>query len=728
MAMLAVATLALATTWPWEKYVYGNVAMGGAGYVAGIVTRTEKPYQTYIRTDVGGMYKWDGEKWNPLMDWVSYDKQGLLGVESLALDPNDPCRLYAVAARDDRSGGMTAFLRSTDYGKSFEVIDVSDIWKAHGNGMGRVTGEKLVVDPGSSNVLYCGTRLNGLLKSTDYGSTWSTITSLNVTALAEDDPLPGYAWEGITDLFWRNGVAFVHPDPNTVSDGVSQRIFVGVSNFNGPNFFVSDDAGETWTEAAGGPAGFAPVRVAMRGTNELIVTFASAPGPWDIWSGGRAFRFTIDTGVWTQVISSTEGFGGVAVHPTNPDVIIMSSLNTYTQQGQPIQGTGERVYRSEDGGVTWTNLMDDYTRSAYGDVEWIKHGTSADYAIHWGGCVKFDPSDDKKVWITSGNGIWRATDITAAAVNWEFTVAGLEETVPLEAISVEGIPLISAVGDYDGMEHHDVTKYYRRHEPNMKTTHGLDVAGLDTQCQVRAGDEKIFYTKTGASGWIETAAFKGPQGEVAVSANCTTILLTTGGVTYHTEDFGTTWTLVTGLTALRAVADRVNDDKFYAYDDGEFKVSTDGGKTFTVSSTALPSGGSSVIRTVPGDEGHIWVALNGGGLARSMNSGRTFRFLRVAEARTIGFGKAAVSGSFPTLYMWGKPWSFSKEGVYRSTNQGWSWVRVNDDDHQYGGPNDGNFLIGDMNEFGTWYLGTGGRGIAYGRLASVASPPKRRRH
>ncbi|KAJ9442464.1 Xyloglucanase Xgh74A, partial [Diplonema papillatum] len=700
-------------------YTMGTVAMGGAGYVAGIVTRTEEPHLTYIRTDVGGMYKWDGSKWNPLMDWVSYEDQGLLGVETLALDPKDPSRLYAVAARDDRSNGKTAFLRSTDYGETFEVIDVSHVWKAHGNGMGRVTGEKLVVDPGSSNVLYCGTRLDGLLKSTDYGSTWSKITSLNVTALAEDDPLPGYAWDGITDLFWRNGVSLVHPDPNSVDKGVAQRIFVGVSNFNGPSFFVSNDAGETWTEAAGGPAGFAPVRVAMRGTNELIVTFASAPGPWDVWGGGRAYRFTIDSGLWTQIISHEHGFGGVDVHPKNPDVIIMSSLAVYAQQGEPKQGEGEYVYRSEDGGNTWVNLMDNYTRSAYGDVEWIKHGTTADYSIHWGGCLKFDPSDYKKVWITSGNGIWRSTDIGASAVNWEFTVAGLEETVPLEAISVEGISLISAVGDYDGMVHHDITKYYRRHEPNIKTTHGLDVAGLDTNCQVRAGDEKIYYTLTGESGWIETEEFRGPQGEVAVSANCKSVLLTTAGVTYHTENFGTNWTRVSNLTALRAVADRVADNKFYAYEnDGSFKVSVDGGLTFAEVST-LPSGGSEVVRAAPGIEGDVWVALKAGGLARTTDSGTSFELLAVADARTVGFGKAAEGRSYFAIYIWGKPTASSTMGVYRSIDEANSWERVNDDKHQYGGPNDGNFLIGDMNEFGTWFLATGGRGIAYGRL-----PPK----
>ena len=51
------------------------------------------------------------------------------------------------------------------------------------------------------------------------------------------------------------------------------------------------------------------------------------------------------------------------------------------------------------------------------------------------------------------------------------------------------------------------------------------------------------------------------------------------------------------------------------------------------------------------------------------------------------------------------------DGFFRSTDKGVSWVRINDDQHQFGG---GGAITGDPRVFGRVYLGTGGRGILYG--------------
>ena len=47
------------------------------------------------------------------------------------------------------------------------------------------------------------------------------------------------------------------------------------------------------------------------------------------------------------------------------------------------------------------------------------------------------------------------------------------------------------------------------------------------------------------------------------------------------------------------------------------------------------------------------------------------------------------------------------KGVFRSTDEGSHWVRVSDDDHQYGIVN---VVEGDPREFGRVYLGPNGRG------------------
>ena len=51
------------------------------------------------------------------------------------------------------------------------------------------------------------------------------------------------------------------------------------------------------------------------------------------------------------------------------------------------------------------------------------------------------------------------------------------------------------------------------------------------------------------------------------------------------------------------------------------------------------------------------------------------------------------------------------DGFFRSDNGGGSWVRINDDKHQFGFTGQ---IIGDPRVFGRAYVGSGGRGILYG--------------
>jgi hypothetical protein len=61
------------------------------------------------------------------------------------------------------------------------------------------------------------------------------------------------------------------------------------------------------------------------------------------------------------------------------------------------------------------------------------------------------------------------------------------------------------------------------------------------------------------------------------------------------------------------------------------------------------------------------------------------------------------------VYIWGTVGGVT--GMFRSTDQGASWTRINDDAHQYGGMGQGNFVMGDMDVFGRAYMSTVGRGL-----------------
>ena len=74
----------------------------------------------------------------------------------------------------------------------------------------------------------------------------------------------------------------------------------------------------------------------------------------------------------------------------------------------------------------------------------------------------------------------------------------------------------------------------------------------------------------------------------------------------------------------------------------------------------------------------------------------------------FGFGKAAPGSDYPSLYLAGIVNGVS--GFFRSDDAARSWVRINDDDHQYG-------LVlqisGDPKRYGRVYVGSHGRGIVY---------------
>ena len=157
-------------------YVWDSVAIGGGGFVTAVIPSRSEPDVAYARTDVGGAYRWSAKegRWHPLLDWVGEDQTGFLGIDALAVDPHNAGNIWLLAGIAYLNGGRTAILRSTDYGKTFDVVDVTAQFKTHGNGFGRQNGERLAVDPGShqslNTRLYLGSRRNGLFTSNDAGT------------------------------------------------------------------------------------------------------------------------------------------------------------------------------------------------------------------------------------------------------------------------------------------------------------------------------------------------------------------------------------------------------------------------------------------------------------------------------------------------------------------------------------------------------------------------------
>lgn len=279
LLILLSTTAALAQTVPQEAYSWKSVQIVGAGFVDGVIFHPTARNVRYARTDIGGAYRWDaaGDRWQPILDWVSLKDLNLMGVESIALDPTDPNRVYLACGtytRQDAPNG--AILRSGNRGRNFERSDLP--FKLGANEDGRGNGERLAVDPGDGRILYMGTRHDGLWRSQDRGATWARVASFpDITEAVPPapNPVPGETPE----QRWArmpvrsDGIVFVKfaPSPKRQSGPSStQTIYAGVSLMNRPNLFVTNDGGATWRPIPGEPTQYRPTRAAISATDSSM--------------------------------------------------------------------------------------------------------------------------------------------------------------------------------------------------------------------------------------------------------------------------------------------------------------------------------------------------------------------------------------------------------------------------------------------------------------------------
>jgi hypothetical protein len=306
-------------------------------------------------------------------------------------------------------------------------------------------------------------------------------------------------------------------------------------------------------------------------------------------------------------------------------------------------------------------------------------------------------------------------------------VTGIEESVPMDIASIPGGPLISVIWDYAGFTHADPAIYPESGQ--FRVAAGLNVrlafAGNGETARVIRLNSSGEMARSSDSGktWekIEpnNLAKAGTDARLALSSDGLVILYTPGDrKVYRNEDPAhrwpaKNWTEVTDLQdANRPVADPVNPKVFHACRNstGELLRSDDAGKTFR---PVLKVGvRSSAVFAAPGRDSDLWIPVGGSGAVRIVNG--AIEKVSLFHCATIGFGRGKTDGDYPTVFIWGRPLKDDPEGIYRSTDVGKSWTRVNDDAHQYGGLGNGGFVKGDMNVFGRVYMSTPGRGIPYG--------------
>jgi hypothetical protein len=706
------------------SYTWHSVRIGGGGYVSGLVFHPTEKGLYYARTDVGGAYRWDAAAahWVPLTDWIGAKDQNLLGIESLALDPCDPQRLYLAAGTyTTPQAGDAAILRSRDQGRHFERVDLP--FKLGGNELGRGNGERLAVDPNDGRVLFLGSPDAGLWRSDDYGAHWAQVTSFPALATSPS---------ASASNAWRRqpiGIVFLVFDPASGRHGTPTPVlYAGVST-RVTSLFRSEDGGRSWHAVPGQPTGLRPSHMHRASDGNYYLSYGDEPGP-DTMSDGAVWRWQPASGRWTDITPSRGngkppgfGWGDVAVDPSDPKVLIASTHHHYTPH--------DLLFRSTDRGAHWTEVF------AHSVFDHSGAAWTVGHAPHWMTTVAIDPFNPDHVMFVTGYGVWSSRDMRqldhGGKVHWWFQDRGLEETVPLGLISPpQGVHLLSAIGDLDGFRHDDlaVAPLQFQAPPRYANSESIDYAGQRPMLIVRSGYLRQPFGPAVRAAWSDddglhwqAFASEPPDGDgagsIALAADGGAVLWAPRHAlhVYLTRDFGRHWQRVQGLPGkLSVLGDRVDPRRFAAFDPhtGALFASHDGGTTFQPIRGRLGNAAHGrdhvQLQAAPGAAGVLYLAARDLPLLRGDDAGNVQqRFAGLDGVDAFGFGKPATGQRQPTLFVAGR--YDERQGIFRSVDAGRQWQRINDAAHRYGRIT---HLIGDPRVFGRVYLATSGRGIVYG--------------
>lgn len=698
LASFLLLASGLAATAQTGSY-WSNVRIGGTGNVTSIQAHPAVPNLFFATTDVGNCYRWNSTTgaWEGLMNWVPFSQWNNATCENIAFDPSDPTgdTLYATVGKYGTQTYSWApegeVLKSTDRGNTWAAAGLSLEISSNGNDKGG--GERLGVDLQNSTVVYVTSALNGTYRGTSSGTVWTQINTINGTFIAFD------------------------VSGGTVN-GVTKNIFLGTS----AGIYLSTNGGSTF---------------ALSGSSTVNATRASInkDGTLYVATTTGVLKWTKSSGAWSTVTPASGSYHAIAVDPNNSSNVIAS-----------IASWNSPTYLSNNGGATWTQFSSSYNVATdpwlIPSLVWDAKGIN-DYV--------WDPFNAGALWSADIFNIWQTTNIWASpTVAWATQVAGEEEMVTDGTLLAPpaGSPnlLLSSAADVGGFDHTSLTSppticmasvfpYVSSRKGSGDMT-GVAVQETNPNFIVRVGragwngPAYAGYSTNGGVSYTDFAKYPSSHGNsasgglVAVSATSQTIVWASqGGYTYRSTNLGSSWTVVTSLplsiypgTSIfdggygnELAADKVNGNKFYAYNNGNFYVSTDGGVTFAVTA-ALPSISNTTtieVVTSPGIEGDVWVSLPSTGLYHSTDSGLSFtQITNVQDPELMSVGMAATTT--PAVYVMGTVTGIA-DGVFRSDDAGATWTEIDTPAYKMGDqPNE---MAADLSTYGRVFIGTNGDGI-----------------
>jgi len=203
---------------------------------------------------------------------------------------------------------------------------------------GRISA--VAMHPSDMQTIYAGAASGGIFRTSNTGQTWEPVfddalsLSIGDIAIAPSDP----------DILW-------------VGTGEANA-GGGSMTYDGFGIYKSADGGDSWLHAGLENSGSIG-RLVVHPQNPDIC-FVAAMGRLFSNNPERGIFRTIDGGVsWEKVLYLNDSVGGIdiVIHPDHPDTLYASMWERVrTHNRRNYGGTGCGIYRSYDGGDSWTQL------------------------------------------------------------------------------------------------------------------------------------------------------------------------------------------------------------------------------------------------------------------------------------------------------------------------------------------------------------------------------------
>ncbi|WP_420573307.1 VPS10 domain-containing protein [Kordia sp.] len=172
----------------------------------------------------------------------------------------------------------------------------------------------------------------------------------------------GITWKNISDTFLKTGsvgaIAVSESDTNIVVVGMGEHAARGVMTSMGDGVYKSMDAGKTWKHI-GLENTHHISDVIIHPTNPDIIYVAAQGAQYAPTSTRGIYRTTDGGKTWTQIlyVNTTTGASSLSMDMNNPR-ILYASMWQHRRYPWYMESGGEHsgLYKSTDGGNTWTQL------------------------------------------------------------------------------------------------------------------------------------------------------------------------------------------------------------------------------------------------------------------------------------------------------------------------------------------------------------------------------------